>query len=115
MSRSAKPSTNARRSASSEMSFEIHGRNAHRGVDSGGGVTSSASVRNVHAAASGPEGASSPQAGNRTSSSAARDRIDYEYHRAMPRRHDGRPAEVPPYRRIMPYLMRGKNEAAVYF
>jgi hypothetical protein len=33
----------------------------------------------------------------------------------MPRRHDGRPAEVPPYRRIMPYLMRGKNEAAVYF
>jgi hypothetical protein len=34
---------------------------------------------------------------------------------AMPRRHDGRLAEVPPYRRMMPYLMRGRNEAAVYF
>ena len=29
----------------------------------------------------------------------------------MPRRR----ADVPPYRRMMPYLMRGKNEAAVYF
>jgi len=33
----------------------------------------------------------------------------------MPRRHDGRPADLPPYRRIMPFLMRGKNESAVYF
>lgn len=31
-------------------------------------------------------------------------------------RFDGRPARgVPAYRRIMPHLMRGKNEAAVYF
>ncbi len=33
----------------------------------------------------------------------------------MSRRHDGRLAEVPPYRRMMPFLMRGRNEAAVYF
>jgi hypothetical protein len=33
----------------------------------------------------------------------------------MVRRHDGRPADVPAYRRMMPFLMRGKNEAAVYF
>jgi hypothetical protein len=30
-------------------------------------------------------------------------------------RGDGRPAKVPPYRQIMPFLMRGRNEAAVYF
>jgi hypothetical protein len=34
----------------------------------------------------------------------------------MARRFDGRPAPgVPPYRRIIPFLMRGKNEASVYF
>jgi hypothetical protein len=32
------------------------------------------------------------------------------------RRFDGRPATgVPPYRRIIPFLMQGKNEAVVYF
>jgi hypothetical protein len=30
-------------------------------------------------------------------------------------RRDGRRAQVPPYRRMMPFLMRGRNEAAVYF
>ncbi len=29
--------------------------------------------------------------------------------------HDGVRAEVPPYRRMMPFLMRGRNESAVYF
>jgi len=33
----------------------------------------------------------------------------------MFRRFDGRPADVPPYRRMMQFLMRGRNEAAVYF
>lgn len=33
----------------------------------------------------------------------------------MFRRRDGTPAEVAPYRRIMPFLMRGRNESAVYF
>jgi hypothetical protein len=31
------------------------------------------------------------------------------------RRSDGRPAKVPAYRRMMPYLMRGRNESVVYF
>jgi len=31
------------------------------------------------------------------------------------RRPDGKPALAPPYRRLMPLLMRGRNEAAVYF
>jgi hypothetical protein len=35
--------------------------------------------------------------------------------RPMPRRRDGRLAEVPAYRRMMPYLMRGKSESVVYF
>jgi len=30
-------------------------------------------------------------------------------------RFDGRPAEIDPGRRIMPYIMRGRNESAVYF
>src|SRR5688500_11690533 len=30
-------------------------------------------------------------------------------------RRDGRRAQVPPYRRLMPFLIRGRNEAAVYF
>jgi len=29
--------------------------------------------------------------------------------------HDGVRANVPPYRRMMPFLMRGRNESAVYF
>jgi hypothetical protein len=29
--------------------------------------------------------------------------------------HDGRPVKVPPYRRMMSFLMRGRNESAVYF
>lgn len=29
--------------------------------------------------------------------------------------HDGRRVEVPPYRRMMGFLMRGRNESAVYF
>src|SRR3569623_295766 len=29
--------------------------------------------------------------------------------------HDGVRAQVPPYRRMMPFLMRGRNESAVYF
>jgi hypothetical protein len=29
--------------------------------------------------------------------------------------HDGRPVEVHPYRRMMGFLMRGRNESAVYF
>jgi hypothetical protein len=29
--------------------------------------------------------------------------------------HDGRRVEVPPYRRMMSFLMRGRNESAVYF
>jgi hypothetical protein len=33
----------------------------------------------------------------------------------MVRRFDGRPADVPAYRRMMPFLMRGRNESAVYF
>jgi hypothetical protein len=34
----------------------------------------------------------------------------------MVRRFDGRPARgLPAYRRLMPHLMRGRNEAAVYF
>jgi hypothetical protein len=33
----------------------------------------------------------------------------------MFRRFDGRPAKVHPYRRMMPFLMRGRNESAVYF
>src|SRR5215208_4046573 len=33
----------------------------------------------------------------------------------MFRRFDGRPAQVHPYRRMMPFLMRGRNESAVYF
>ena len=31
------------------------------------------------------------------------------------RRRDGTLAEVAPYRRIMPFLMKGRNESAVYF
>jgi hypothetical protein len=31
------------------------------------------------------------------------------------RRRDGTLAKVPPYRRMMPFLMRGRNEAVVYF
>ena len=61
MSRSAKPCTNARVSAASEMSFEIHGWNAHRGVAIGGAATSSAAVWNRHvgSAASGESGMTS--------------------------------------------------------
>jgi hypothetical protein len=33
----------------------------------------------------------------------------------MFRRSDGRLAKVHPYRRMMPFLMRGRNESAVYF
>jgi hypothetical protein len=33
----------------------------------------------------------------------------------MFRRFDGTPAKVHPYRRMMPFLMRGRNESAVYF
>jgi hypothetical protein len=29
--------------------------------------------------------------------------------------HDGVRANVHPYRRMMPFLMRGRNESAVYF
>lgn len=34
---------------------------------------------------------------------------------APPRRSDGDPADVPAYRRMMPFLMRGKHEAVVFF
>jgi hypothetical protein len=33
----------------------------------------------------------------------------------MFRRRDGRPADVPAYRRMMPFLMRGRTESVVYF
>src|SRR6185312_10864230 len=37
------------------------------------------------------------------------------YDAAMFGPHDGVRAQVPPYRRMMPFLMRGRNESAVYF
>src|SRR5438105_3093486 len=59
MSRAAKPSTNANVSSRVEMSFEIHGMNAQRGVWIGGaGVSTSAAPWKLHALA--PSGPTSP-------------------------------------------------------